>query len=78
MNIMSFNSSFSRDTGSRRNVLSVFNQNPVKPTEVEPWMTPDEIAEIISEKLMVIVRAQFEATRIEFEKEQAAKADQEA
>ncbi|MBK9452393.1 MAG: hypothetical protein IPN95_23815 [Bacteroidetes bacterium] len=61
----------------RQCVLSVFNQNPVKPTEVEPWMTPDEIAEIISEKLMVIVRAQFEATRIEFEKEQAAKAEQE-
>ncbi len=77
MSIMSFNPNFLQEVYSEKDILAAFNQNSEKPKEIEPGMTPDEIAEIVTEKLMVIVRAQFEATRIEFEKEQAAKAEQE-
>ena len=77
MSIISQNLKFAKEAYSGRNMLAAFNPKTEKPTEVEYGMTPDQIADIISEKLMVIVRAQFEATRIKFEAEQQAKAQAE-
>jgi len=42
-----------------KDVLAVFKKNKPKPTEIVQGMTPDEIAEIVSERIMENIRAQF-------------------
>lgn len=49
--------------------LRIFRNIEVKPTKIESGMTPEEIAEIASEKMMEIVRKQFQEAKEKYERE---------
>lgn len=50
-----------------RDILSVFKQHSSKSNEIQKGMTPNEIAEIVSEHFIDVVKQQFEHTKKEFQ-----------
>jgi hypothetical protein len=54
-----------------RDVLSVFRKTPKKKTEIEPGMSPEEIVEIVTDRLMDIIREQFQAAKKQFQEKQS-------
>ena len=60
------NNEFSQHNGNR-DVLSVFRKEPEKSTEIRQGMTPGEIAEIVSDRIMDIVKGQFAEAKKQYQ-----------
>jgi|GEM_PF-6455831 len=56
-----------------RNALSVFKQSSDKKDESFEDMSIEEVSEVVSEKIMEIIRQQFEETKAQIEAEQQKK-----
>lgn len=67
MNQLSFNSDFSCNSFSDRDVLSVFKQDSEKNLTIQKGMSVKEISEIVSDKVMEVIMQQFETTKEKFQ-----------
>jgi serine/threonine protein phosphatase PrpC len=67
MSTLSFNTDFTVQSFSNQDVLSVFKQTSEKNMEIQQGMSVKEISEIVSEKIIAVVREQFEVTKTQFE-----------
>jgi hypothetical protein len=61
-----FNQRESQCFGGKRDVLSIFNSNIQKPKHIQPGMTVDEIADVVSDHLIEVIRQQFNAAKLEY------------
>ena len=68
MNSFLFNKEINQGNFGDRDVLSAFRKEPEKSTEIRQGMTPGEIADIVSDRLMTIVKSQFEEAKKQFQK----------
>jgi hypothetical protein len=66
MNTFLFDQKLNQGNLRDRDVLSAFRRTPEKSTEIRHGMSPQEIAEIVSDRLMTIVKDQFEAAKRQF------------
>ncbi|TAG55115.1 MAG: hypothetical protein EAZ27_07605 [Cytophagales bacterium] len=67
METLSFNTHFENNSYSNKDVLSAFRENPEKNLSIHQGMSVKEISEIVSEKIITVVKEQFEATKIQYE-----------
>ncbi len=68
MNILSFNNGFANNnTFSDRDVLSAFKQEPDQHQEIKQGMSSQQIADIVSDRLIEVVREQFETVKKKFQ-----------
>ena len=67
METLSFNSSYANNSYSNKDVLSVFKESSEKNLNIHQGMSVKEISEIVSEKIIKVVKEQFETTKTEFE-----------
>ena len=73
MEILSFNTNNVDNSYSNNDVLSVFKEISKKNASIQQGMSTKEISEIVSEKLITIVKAQFEATKNKYETKEKIK-----
>jgi transcriptional regulator with XRE-family HTH domain len=66
MNLLSFNNKTYAKAGPERDVLAGFKQTPPEAVEIKQGMTPQQIAEIVSDRVMEVVKEQFELTKEQF------------
>lgn len=67
METLSFNTSFANNSYSNKDILSVFKETSEKNLSIHQGMSVKEISEIVSEKIITVVKEQFEATKIQYE-----------
>lgn len=61
-----FNNNFENNILIENDFLSAFNEYPEKQREIKQGMSPMQIADIVSDHLMAIIRQQFEEVKKEF------------
>jgi len=66
MNFVSLNPEENKKYLIERDILSVFKTNKEKNNQIHQNMSPCEIAEVVSDHLISMVRKQFETTKKEF------------
>lgn len=66
MNIMTFEPKPLMDGNAVKNILSQIGQPKETSRDIQLGMSPAEIADIVSDRLMVMISAQFESTKIQF------------
>lgn len=66
MKTLTFDTDFASNTHSEKISIQVFNQNKEKSVNIRFGMTPKEISDVVSEKLIAVVREQFEVTKKQF------------
>jgi serine/threonine protein phosphatase PrpC len=67
METLSFNNNYENNSYSNKDVLSAFKETSEKNLSIHQGMSVKEISEIVSEKIIVIIKEQFEATKRQFE-----------
>ncbi len=67
MERLSFNTNYSNNSYSNNDVLSVFKESSEKKLSIHQGMSVKEISEIVSEKIITVVKEQFEATKVKYE-----------
>ena len=67
METLSFNTNFVNNSYSNKDVLSAFKETSEKKLNIHQGMSIKEISEIVSEKIITVVKEQFEATKTQFE-----------
>lgn len=67
MEALNFNTNFSTNSYSNNDVLSVFKETTDKNLSIHQGMSAQEISEIVSEKVIAVVKKQFDATKTQFE-----------
>ncbi len=67
MESLPFNSNFTNSVSLNKDVLSVFKKTSEKNLSIHRGMSVKEISDIVSEKIMTVVREQFEETKIKYE-----------
>lgn len=67
METLSFNTNFVNNSYSNKDVLSAFKETSEKKLNIHQGMSINEISEIVSEKIITVVKEQFEATKTQFE-----------
>jgi hypothetical protein len=67
MNNLFFNQEFNRGSFNDQDVLSAFRQQPERVTEIRQGMTAKEISEVVSDRLIAVVKEQFDAAKKQFE-----------
>lgn len=67
MKTLIFNNDFTTSTDLNNDVLSVFKQHSEKPMTIQQGMSVKEISDVVSEKVIAIVKEQFRATKEQFE-----------
>ncbi len=65
MNLITFQVDTNQNFDSQRNIFSVFKQEEEQ-KGIQQGMSPKEIAEIVSERLIEVIRQQFEEAKREF------------
>jgi len=63
MNFISLNSEENKNYLIEKDILSAFNQTPTHPNQIKQGMSPKQIAEVVSDHLMTIVKKQFDAAK---------------
>jgi len=66
MNMTFFNPEENQNCVSESDVLSAFKQNREKPNQIQQGMSPLEIADIVSDHLMLVIKQQFEVAKREY------------
>jgi hypothetical protein len=67
MSTFSFNLDCPPNILKEKDVLSVFKNRPEKAEQIEQGMSPTEISEIVSDKVIAVVREQFQNTKNQFQ-----------
>jgi len=67
METLSFNTNNTDYSYSNNDVLSVFKESSEKNLSIHQGMSVKEISEIVSDKIITVVKEQFEATKIQYE-----------
>jgi hypothetical protein len=67
MNNLSFDNNFEGNSMIDEDVLSAFKQNSKRSMNIQHGMSAKEISDVVSEKIIAVVKEQFEATKVEFE-----------
>ena len=67
METLSFNTNYADNSYSNKDVLSAFKETSERNLNIHQGMSVKEISEIVSEKIIAVVKAQFEATKTQFE-----------
>jgi hypothetical protein len=67
MSTLSFNNDFAGNNFSNRDVLSAFKQRSEKSMTIQQGMTVKEISDVVSEKVIAIVKEQFQTTKEQFQ-----------
>lgn len=67
METLSFNTNYANNSYANKDVLSAFKETSEKNLNIHQGMSANEISEIVSEKIITVVKAQFEATKTQFE-----------
>lgn len=67
METLSFDTNYSNNSYSNKDVLSVFKETSGKKLNIHQGMSVKEISEVVSEKIITVIREQFEETKIQFE-----------
>lgn len=70
METLSFNSNSGNNSNFNKDLLSGFKEKSDKNSTIQYGMTVKEISEIVSEKIIKVVKDQFEATKIQFEQKE--------
>ncbi len=63
MSKLVLNNGFSGSTFSNKDILSVFKQHHEKSMTIQQGMSVKEISDVVSEKIMALIKEQFEATK---------------
>jgi hypothetical protein len=63
MNFISLNSEENKNYLMEKDILSAFNQVAVNPTNINQGMSPKQIAEVVSDHLMAVVKKQFDTAK---------------
>lgn len=63
MSIMSFPTAIQPKSSGREVKYPLFGRPKGEPTEIEADMTPDEVARVITAKVMAYIEAEFEVVR---------------
>jgi hypothetical protein len=66
MNLQSFNNDLNATLENNKDVLSVFRQNIDKKITIQQGMSINEISDVVSEKIINVVKQQFENTKVDF------------
>jgi hypothetical protein len=66
MSILTFNNDIAVNSLSNQDVLAAFKQYYDKPKEIKQGMSPDEIADIVSDRLIEVVKHQFAEAKKQF------------
>lgn len=67
METLSFNTNYANNSYSNKDVLAAFKETSEKNLNIHLGMSVKEISEIVSEKIITVVKDQFEATKTQFE-----------
>ena len=67
MEKLSFITNYVNKSYSDKNALSAFKETSEKNLSIHQGMTVKEISEIVSEKIITVVKEQFEATKIQYQ-----------
>ena len=67
METLSFNTNYAKNSYSNKDVPSAFKETSERNLNIHQGMSVKEISEIVSEKIIAVVKAQFEATKTQFE-----------
>lgn len=67
MSIFSFNLDCPPNIVKDRDVLSAFKNTTEKAEQIEQGMSPTEISEVVSDKVIALVREQFQNTKNKFQ-----------
>jgi uncharacterized protein YidB (DUF937 family) len=67
METFSFNNHLTNNSFSKKDVLSAFKETSSRNLDIHQGMSVNEISEIVSEKLINVVKEQFELTKSKFE-----------
>lgn len=70
MNILTFDTDFEGNNQSNKDVLSAFKQNPEKAVSIQQGMSVKEISDVVSDKIIAVVKEQFQATKEQFQAKQ--------
>ncbi len=62
-----FDRSMNKGNYGERDVLSAFRMTPETRSEIQRGMSPQEIAEIVSDQLIKVVKDQFQAAKKAFD-----------
>lgn len=62
MNILTFNTGCTCKTNINKDVLSAFRQHSTKEMTIQSGMTVNEISDVVSDKIMGVVKEQFKKT----------------
>ena len=62
-----FDKNLNRGNFGDRDVLSAFRKTSENRGEIQRGMSPQEIAEIVSDRLIEVVKGQFQAAKKEFD-----------
>lgn len=73
MSKLTLNPDFSVSTLSQRDVLSVFKPQATESLTIQQGMSVKEISEIVSEKVIAVVKEQFKATKEQYQAKQKGK-----
>lgn len=69
MNIQLFNNNSMSNNPSHKDVLSVFRLDSDNSLIIQHGMSVNEISDVVSDRIIAIVKEQFKATKKEFEAE---------
>lgn len=67
MEALSFNTNYANNSYSNKDVLSAFKETSENNFNIHQGMSVKEISEVVSEKIIKVVKEQFEATKTQFE-----------
>lgn len=73
MNVLSLNSGCVCDSNLNKDLLSGFKRHSEKEMSIRPGMTINEISDVVSDRIMNVVKEQFEKSEQEYK---AMKSDQ--
>lgn len=66
MNLLSYNNDLFDTLEVNKDVLAVFKQNSEKKHSIQQGMTIIEISDVVSEKIINVVKEQFENTKEDY------------
>ena len=73
MNLLSFNNDLNGILDTNGDVLSAFRQSSDKKITIQQGMSIREISEVVSEKIINVVKEQFEITKEDFNTKEVKK-----
>ncbi|WP_316810446.1 hypothetical protein [Pedobacter heparinus] len=71
MSITFFNPELSQARFNVKDVLSSFREHPLDKSQIRGDMTSEEISEVVSDRMITVIKEQFETAKKDFEAKEA-------